>query len=160
MAGALVGASVLVGCSSSDPYGRNILVPLGSIYVQPAEEVTRLGYSISHVDTIIGYIEAYRTHGGPGSLADRITVDVFIEVATGRRVTSVAAQTLESTGMPDAFGRIAGRPTTPSLQLRRDAAELLIALGCEEVETEQRMTVDGIEFEAWCAEDRRTEGTQ
>lgn len=151
---------MLVGCGARGPYGRNIIVPEGSIYVQPAEEVTRLGYSITHVDTIIGYIEAYRTHGGPGSLADRITVDVFTAVATGRRVTSVAAQTLEWAGTVDAFGRIAGRPTTTSIQLRRDAAELLTALGCEEVETEQRMTINGIEFEAWCAEDRRTQGPQ
>jgi hypothetical protein len=87
---AIVGATTLVGCSSRDPYGRNILVPEGSIYVEPTQEVGKLGYTIAHVDTIIGYIEAYRFHGGLDSEADRLLVDVFTTAATGRRIVSVA----------------------------------------------------------------------
>ncbi len=156
---AIVGATTLVGCSSRDPYGRNILVPEGSIYVEPTQEVGKLGYTIAHVDTIIGYIEAYRFHGGLDSEADRLLVDVFTTAATGRRIVSVAAQTLQR-ARTTGFRRVTGQPTTPSRRVREDLATLLTALGCEEVETEQRMTTDGTELEAWCAGDRRTQGSQ
>ena len=160
-AAALLGAVVaLAQCGSRDPYARNLVVPVGSIYVEPAEEVKKLGYGIAHVDTIIGYIEAYRFHGGPGSEADRLVVDVFTAIATGRRVVSVTAQSFERVRPAEGFRRIVGQPTTLSLQARADAAKLMSALGCETVETEQHMTVDGIELEAWCAGERRTHGSR
>lgn len=141
-------------CGASTPYGRNLVVPAGSIYAAPAAEIQRLGYRLAHVDTIIGYIEAHRFRGGPGNIADRLVVDIYTRVSSGRRVVSAAAQTLEGALTGVGLSAIVGEPTTPSLDVRQDAVELLATLGCEHVETEQRMGPDGLELAVWCADNR------
>jgi hypothetical protein len=155
----LVAASLHTGCGSSDPYGRNLVVPEGSIYDEPAQVVRTLGYTIAHVDTIIGFIDAYNLRGGSRSQADRILLDVFTAVPSGQRVVTIAGQSLTQVHVVRGLGRISGRPTTPSFSLRQDAATLFEALGCAKIQMEQRMTPDGIELDVWCAVDRRSEDT-
>ncbi len=149
----------VMACGSTDPYGRNVTVPEGSLYAQPAQELVNLGYSILHVDTIIGYIEAYRTRGGPQSEADRMTVDVYKEIRTGNTVVTIVAQSLERMRFINGMREISGRAGPPSLSLRQDAERLQRALGCPDVTTEQRMTPDGIELVVTCDTDTPADST-
>jgi hypothetical protein len=143
-------ALLLLGCASSDPYGRNVVVPAGSIYEGPAEQLRRLGYVLAHVDTIIGYIEAYRLRGGREGTADHLVVDVYAPATTGPLVVTVVAQTLERVQMLGGREQVTGEPTAPSQTVRRDAEALLRTLGCRQVLLEQAMRVEGIELQVRC----------
>ncbi len=146
---------VMTACAAVDPYGRNLVVPEGTIFEEPAEAVAQLGFQITHVDTIIGYIDAYRLRGGLDGEADRMLVDVFTAPTTGRRVVTITAQTLEDALVVGPRAEVTGRSVTPSADVRQAAAAVLERLGCDDVLSEQRMTPDGIDFDVWCAGDQR-----
>ncbi len=131
----------------------NTVVPAGSQWEAPAVGLRSRHYDIAEVDTIIGFVRGVRTRSdGAGTLTDELTVEIYRDGTTNRQVKRITVQTyrLRRTGAGP-FAEDLGAPP-PSPDARRDAEELLGELGCSRTQTEERMTLDGPVFQAWCSE--------
>lgn len=155
-------AVAAAGCGSfNHPDAPNTVVPEGSEWVAPANGLRLRHYDIAEVDTIIGFVRGVRTRSdGAGTLADELTVEIYRDGTTNRQVKRVTVHTHRVRRRGAGLASEDLGATVPSPDARRDAEELLADLGCPQAQTEQRMTLEGPVFQAWCSDEPGAGGAE